>query len=272
MVDNLNSEEIKVQKEAIDYINNNQSSLIQEFIIDKNPLQIRLATLFMAGSPGAGKTEFSKRYLPQILNVANKKLSKLGIIPGTFKNLFIRIDVDEVREFIPQYCKTNSSLNIKGNSHVIQKAAGKGLDILREYCLRNGISFLHDGTFGNYDTMREIIHRSIKDGRDIEIFYLYMDPVSAWEFTKKREFLEGRNIQKDKFIEQFFKSRENVDRAKLEFKDKVKVNCVLKDRENRVQKILFNAPSVQEYLNNKIKEGVIINYTKEGLLELLKEV
>ncbi len=143
-------EEKKLQDEACNYILSHKDELIQEFILSKRPLPLGWTTIFMAGSPGAGKTEFSKRYQPAL----NKNddfivefLKSENLTPQDIDCLFIRIDVDEIRSFIPQYQKTDPISGTKGNSHVIQKAANKGLDILRDYCLKNEISFLHDGTF-----------------------------------------------------------------------------------------------------------------------------
>ena len=229
--------------------------------------------MFMAGSPGAGKTEFSQKYMPLIVNDKYEKLIKLlskkGIDVSSANSLFVRIDVDEIREFLNEYQRTDITAGIRGNAHVIQKAANEGLDILREYCLSNEISFLHDGTFGNYDTMKKIVKKSIQTGRDVQIYYLYLDPLTAWEFTKAREYLEGRNIVKEKFIEQYFKSRENVDKIKKKFGDKVKIHCVLKNSENNVEETAFNEQSIDKYLETKYSKGIIKRYSAEDLLTLI---
>ena len=51
---------------------------------------------------------------------------------------------------LPKYSEAFVEGGLKANAHVIQKAANKGLDILRDYCLEHEFSFIHDGTFGNY--------------------------------------------------------------------------------------------------------------------------
>lgn len=263
-------EEKKLQEETCIYIQERKDELIDQFVIRKNPLKLGFITIFMAGSPGAGKTEFSQRYIPIIFDKKDPKMIKVfderGINLRDVDTLFVRIDVDEIREFLPQYKKTDRATGVKGNAHIIQKAANKGLDILRNYCLKNEISFLHDGTFGNYDTMKEIIRKSLNAGRTIQIYYLYLDPIAAWEFTKAREFIEGRNIIKDKFIEQYFNSRENVNKIKAEFGDKVRINCVLKDSNNKVQDIALNVPDIDQYLKTKYNRGLIQLYSKEDLL------
>lgn len=269
----LTEEEKIICDEACDFIKSNKDNLINEFIIKKKPLKLGFITIFMAGSPGAGKTEFSLRYIPRILDKKDNKLIKYllkrDIDIQSVETLIVRIDVDEIRSFLPHYNKTDTEKCLKGNSHVIQKAANKGLDILRDYCLSNDISFLHDGTFGNYDTMRRIVKESISHGRQVQIYYLYIDPLSAWNFTKARECLEGRNIIKEKFIEQYFKSRENVDKIKAEFGDNVIVHCILKKDNNEVEDIALNQPSVDLYLKSKYSKGIIRSYSPEELSDLL---
>ena len=56
-----------------------------EHVADELP-----TTLFMAGSPGAGKTEISKRLVPR------------------FKQKPIRIDADEIRTLCPGYAGNNA--------------------------------------------------------------------------------------------------------------------------------------------------------------------
>ncbi len=267
-------EEKILQQQAVDFIEAHTQKLIDKFVIQKNPLRLGFITIFMAGSPGAGKTEFSQRYMPLILGRGVESVvgmlteKSIGIKSGD--SLIIRIDVDEIREFLPQYRKTDPERGIKGNAHVIQAGASKGLNILREYCLKNEVSFLHDGTFANYATMRELVKKSLKGDRAVHIYYLYLDPLAAWEFTKAREYLEGRNIEKEKFIEQFFKSRENVDRIKEEFGDKVKVYCVLKDRKNEVRDIAFvDWPSIDQFLKEQYNKNIIKEYTEEELVNLI---
>jgi hypothetical protein len=262
----------QIQEDACAYINAHKDELIQKFITQKKPLKLGFMSLFMAGSPGAGKTEFSLQYIPLIYTKDSKSTIKLlesnGIKPSTFESLFIRIDVDEIRAFLPQYRKTDTFG--KGNAHVVQKAANKGLDALRNYCLKNEISFLHDGTFGNYKTMHDLVQESLAKDRFVEIYYLYLDPIAAWNFTKAREYTEGRNILKEKFIEQFFASQVNVQKIKNAFAEKVSVVCVLKDKDNKVRDIVFNTQSIDRYMQTQYSKGIVRRYTHEELEVLLK--
>ncbi|MDP3957725.1 MAG: zeta toxin family protein [bacterium] len=272
----LTDQEKKIQEEAIREIKLRKQEFIEKFIISKKPLRLSVISFFMAGSPGAGKTEFSKHYMSDVLDKTDEKLVrflvKKGVDIESVDTLFIRIDVDEIREFFPQYQKTDVEKGIKGNAHVIQKAANRGLDMMREYCFKNDISFLQDGTFGNYETMRRMVEKSLKTEREVQIFYIYLDPLVAWEFTKAREYLEGRNIVKEKFIEQFFSSRENVDKIKGEFGNRVKIHCVIKNSKNEVEVSRLDIQSVDSFLKIHYNDGSIKEYLADDLQNLISEL
>ena len=97
------------------------------------------------------------------------------------------------------------------------------------------------------------------------IFYIYQDPIIAWDFTKKREALEGRKIPKSAFIEAFFGAKENVNKIKEIFQDKIKIFLVVKNLNNDddTEKSKFNIDNIDNYLK--------VNYTKKSLEELLKD-
>lgn len=117
--------------------------------------------------------------------------------------------------------------------------------------------------------MRAIVKRSIETERQVHIYYLYIDPMAAWSFTKAREFLEGRNILKDKFIEQYAHSKENVDRIKGEFGNAIQVHCILKNASNQIIDTAFNEPSVSGFLETKQRDGLVSMYTELELNDLL---
>lgn len=269
----LNEQETQTRDEALAYMKSHTSELLERFVTSKRPLPLAFTTIFMAGSPGSGKTEFSERYIPLFPDLHDSDIKEaLRLIkadPASFDSLLIRIDVDEIRSFLPQYIKGDVVTGARANAHVVQKAANYGLDTIRNYCFEHDISFLHDGTFGNYRTMRELVKRSIDTERQVHIYYLYIDPVAAWSFTKAREFLEGRNILKDKFIEQYINSKDNVDQIKGEFGKLVEVHCILKNPENQIIDTAFNWPSVSQFLETKRNEGLVRDYNAEELMELL---
>ena len=192
--------------------------------------QIDLVSIFMAGSPGAGKTEFSKRLLSRI--------------PESGK-LIVRIDPDEVRGLIPQYRP--------GRAHEIQGAVALAVEKLHDHVLRNNYSFLLDGTFSNYEKSRSNVERSLKYGRAVSIQYVVQPPQIAWRFTQDREKVEGRNIPRGIFIEQYIASRKTVDILKKEFGDKIVVDLIERDISKRGDdyRVRFNISDIDIYLDNK---------------------
>lgn len=226
----------KVHAEAVEFVKSHKKELIERFANDKLcPQEKDPVSIFMAGSPGAGKTEFSRRFL---------KFNKLTMV---------RIDADDVKEFIPQYDKKNSS--------DVQGASSLGVEKLYDYILKSKKSAILDGTFAYYKKVKENIERSLKYGRYVSIFYVYQDPLVAWEFTKAREAMEGRNVPKDVFVDALFQAKENVNKIKLEFGKSVHLNVIIKNFQNSTEETHLEVENVDQY--------VTINYSKSVLLDSL---
>ena len=198
-------------------------------------------TFYMAGSPGAGKTEFSK--------------GLIKIIESYPVGKTVRIDADDVREIFPQYTGSNSAC--------VQAAATIGVDALFDSVHEHSQNAIVDTTFSHYPKSYANVVRDIRRGRGVIICYLYQDPILAWEFTLRRELKEGRNIPKEVFIESFFNARENVDRIKREFGDKVNLFLAVKNFKNGIDKTFFNVESIEGYIKNE--------YNRDLLSELLKD-
>lgn len=225
----------KLAEEAFKWVKSNHKKIIEifaggaEYVSDAQPV-----TLFMAGSPGAGKTEISKRLISR------------------FKYKPVRIDADEIRALCPHYSGEIA--------HLFQKAATKGVNILYDYALKKSINVILDGTFAYGDAMKNI-KRSLDEGRKVEIFFVYQVPMQAWDFTKKREAIERRKVSKRIFIEAFFKSQNNVNLAKGEFGNKIELNLFIKDFEKNIEDLKLNIERVDYYLKKK--------YTKIQLEKVL---
>ena len=117
----MTDEELKIEAEAIEYIKSHKKEILERFCpadlchsVD-NP-----TSLFMAGSPGAGKTEISKSFMKR------------------FEDIPVRIDADEIRSMCPGYVGTNA--------HLFQKAANKGVNTLYDHALHENINCIMDGT------------------------------------------------------------------------------------------------------------------------------
>ena len=203
----LSAEELNIKIEANAFANTNKKSIAKEitnkdlFLPEENPVSV-----FMAGSPGAGKTESSKNLI--------KKFSKNNA-------QILRIDPDELRCKIPGYTGSNSYLFHGAVSIIVSR--------IHDLALENHQSFVFDGTLSKFKIAEENIQRSINRGRFVQIFYVYQDPIQAWNFVQKRELLEGRRIEKEHFIEQYFAARDSVNCLKKEFGEKIKVDLLVKN-------------------------------------------
>lgn len=128
----MTSEEEKLSEDAYSLIKaRNGKDTIKSFLESGKyqPSNTPIA-LFMAGSPGAGKTEVSKSFIKQ------------------FKDAPIRIDADEIRITCTGYTGDNA--------HVFQRAATKGVHILQDHALHNSINYILDGTFAYASTEKNI--------------------------------------------------------------------------------------------------------------------
>jgi len=189
----------------------------------------------MAGSPGSGKTEFSRR-LVQL-----------------FEQKPVIIDADEIRKIIPGY-------NGK-KAYLFQKAATKGVNLLYDYVCKMGLNVIMDGTFAYADPFVNI-KRSLKHNRNVEIYFLYQDPLVSWQFTKVREQKEFRNVPKNIFVNAYTKSIENVNNVKVEFGNKIKLTLVIKDFTKSSQTLHLDTASLEKLLPEP--------YTSNKLVKILK--
>ncbi len=231
----------KDSEDAKEFIKKNKRLLFEKFANDKiyKPNKTPIS-LFMAGSPGAGKTEYSKA----LIEIAKKSAKPI-----------VRIDADEIREMLPQYNGANSD--------VVQNAASIGVHKLYDYILKNRLNAMIDGTFANFEIVHRNIKRSLSRGRSVGIYYIYQDPIVAWEFTKKREKLEGRRVPRKVFIESFFNSKINVNKIKSIFKDDVKIYLVIKNYSNNIEKFYPKVVNIDNHIKTM--------YSKEKLNQLLRD-
>ncbi|MDD3487160.1 MAG: zeta toxin family protein [Candidatus Moranbacteria bacterium] len=216
-----NEQEFIEKAEA--YIKNHKNELIKRFAnLEKYCPVENPVSLFMAGSPGAGKTEISKRLIEQFANDSP-----------------VRIDADDIREMFPNYTGANS--------HIFQRACTTGVHKLFDYVLDHKLNVILDGTFA-YEKAMKNIERSLKHDRRIIIYYLFQDPAVAWKFTKIREETEGRRVSKDVFIRSFLRARENIQEAKSHFGEKIELNIIIKDFTKNIEKVYPDVERIDKYL------------------------
>ncbi|MEK7086421.1 MAG: zeta toxin family protein [Patescibacteria group bacterium] len=213
----MSEEDLRIEAEAVEYIKTHKKEILERFCPPAICHSVNNPTsLFMAGSPGAGKTEVSKSFMK------------------SFKDVPIRIDADEIRSICPGYAGTNA--------HLFQKAANKGVNFLYDHARHNDINCIMDGTFA-YGGASENIDKSLKRNRRVEIWFVYQDPIRAWELTKAREACETRRVSKEVFIRTFFESRNNVRAVKEQFGNRIELNILSKDYEMGDADLRLNVPA-----------------------------
>ncbi len=109
----MSSTDQSTKEKAIEWVKDKQKVIINRFTNPKVQKESKKPfTIFMAGSPEAGKTEFSQS-LVEILEEENEFIS------------VVRIDADEIRTLVPYYDGSNS--------HLIQPAASLGVSKLFDH-------------------------------------------------------------------------------------------------------------------------------------------
>jgi predicted ABC-type ATPase len=197
----------------------------------------------MAGSPGSGKTEFSRNLIK--------------IIEEGRECRVVRIDSDEIRELIPEYTGNNSYLFQMATTLIVEK--------MHDYVLQQSQNFILDGTLWKYEKATENINRSLQKNRPVFIFYNYQKPEVAWRFTQAREELEGRNIKKSVFIDQFLGARETIQKISDELGNQITNFFVKKDIEkNTIEDMVKIEPKV-----TRIDDYIQVDYTKDVLEKIL---
>lgn len=198
----------------LDYAKIHKDEFINKIIRDKE-VYTGKNVIFMAGSPGAGKTELAIT------------LSK------NYKNMVI-IDADYFRTQFPDYNGTNSSLFQKAASWLVEQAF--------KYLVERGYSFILDATFA-VPGIEKKINSVFKKGYEISIYYVYQEPKIAWDFTRAREKVEGRVVPKATFVNAFINAKANVEKIKKRYPE-ITLNIILKDYQNSVAEVQMDVDNI----------------------------
>lgn len=233
----MGNEEEEIKNRAVEFARANRLVIAKRltdpsvFPPDQFPVSV-----FMAGSPGAGKTESSRNLIKKFASDHHATLC---------------IDSDELRSEFNEYNGKNSSLFIGATSIIADK--------MQDLALDRGQSFVFDGTLSNIEVSRKNIERSLKPKRKrfVQIVYVYQDPLQAWSFVKAREARDGRSIPRESFISQYFIVRQNVNILKAEFGSRIKVDLIVKNVDGTDFGYRENIDSIDGYMPEK--------YTKEDL-------
>jgi UDP-N-acetylglucosamine kinase len=194
-------------------------------------------TVFMAGSPGAGKTESAHSLIARFSS----------------ETKILHIDTDALRSEFADYTGTNAAL-FQGATSVIA-------DKMQDYALEQSQSYVFDGTFTNTARSRENIERNLKRLRPVFIVYVYQDPLQAWHFVQARQKKDGRNVPKEDFVAKYFQARANVNQFKEEYGDRIQLDVIVKNVDGSDLRYNENVMSVDEHVPE--------TYTKETLEKVL---
>lgn len=206
-------EEKRIEQAAIEYAKKHRTQIARKltdpaiFVPEADPVSV-----FMAGSPGAGKTE------------ASIELLNLKAVDGA---KVLRVDPDELREKLPGYNGENSWLFQRAVIPIVEK--------IHDLALQQKQSFLLDGTLSSYEVAERNVQRSLKRDRTVQILYVYQEPQQAWAFVQAREAAEGRRIRPEDFTRQYFAAREAVNRLKQEFGKRIQVDLLMKNNDGSHQ-------------------------------------
>lgn len=196
------------------------------------------AAFFMAGLPGAGKTEFTKNLI---------KENNLKVV---------RIDMDEIAERIDLYDPLQAD--------AFRPAATDLLNRLYDKVLQRKVDFMMDGTFRSNNSLSNI-DRALRKGCAVKVLYIHQEPTVAWSFTQDREKIEKRAIDRDKFIQSYFDIHANIHRlSRVDYKN-VTIDLVVKDSSNKVGAWHKNV-SIED-----IDSLVNTRYTKDELERMLEQ-
>lgn len=197
--------------------------------VDHLPEEGSAVSVFMAGSPGAGKTETARNIIRRFKRENNLDL--------------VHIENDEYRKQFEHYEGINSPL--------FQNAATILVEGVHDRVLRKKVSFLLDSTLSSYEKAFFNIERSLKKERYVLIIFVYQEPEQAWQLVKARELVEGRRVPADVFVEQFLKSQEVVSKLKKAFKESIDIIFIEKNIDGSSKKPQFNVSNIDNILSKK---------------------
>ena len=199
--------ELWSDEELRSWVKENKGTLIGEICSSCTPYPPGKRAAFMAGSPGAGKTE--------------NALEMINLISQVYPGTICHIEQDRIKELLPGYAP-----EIAEHYH---GAASLGVEKVYDHILKKGLSFFMDSTLAQYDKAEKNIERALSKGYLVFIYFIYQSPQNAWFFVKRREQVEGRSVPRKDFIQQFLGSRDTVNALKGCFGDSIKLHVLVKN-------------------------------------------
>lgn len=143
-----------------------------------------ISTIFLAGAPGSGKSEFMETIFLDL------------------KKNFIVIDIDNYRNMFRWYDGENSS--------DYQQSSVRVADKVVSFCFKNNLNFILDGTFRSYGKVEQNIKQCEKYNRKMLITLIFQEPRISFYYTFLRKLNKKRNVPVDVFISWFYDSIMNI--------------------------------------------------------------
>lgn len=198
-------------------------------LVDDLPQEEMPVSVFMAGSPGAGKTETARAMIRAFADDHG-----LGLV---------HIENDELRKEFDDYNGLNSPL--------FQRPATLLVEAIHDRALKRKVSFILDSTLSSFDKAKDNIERSIGHERYVLIIFVYQEPEQAWKLVKAREKVEGRRVPEAVFVEQFLESQRVVSELKRHFKDQINITFIEKNIDGDNDNPHFNVTDIDALLRKK---------------------
>lgn len=192
-----------------EFINKVFKDLVKDIdILDKS---VNGTAIFMAGSPGAGKTEAAE----SLIQIYKKE------------NIMI-LDPDKFREFFDGYDGSNSDEFQQASTLLFQKVFDR---LMKDFNLGIRRNFIVDTTFA-YSNARLNVDRCIRKNITVLIFFIDQDPKIAWQFVQERYKKQGRMVPLSAFEKSSHNSIKNIIEAKKEFDKQVTISVLEKNKDN----------------------------------------
>lgn len=186
-----------------------------------------ISAIFLAGAPGAWKTEF------------------LETIFTDLKDNFIVIDVDKYRNLFKWYNWDNANN--------FQNGSVKVADKVLKFCFKNNLNFIFDWTFRNFNKIKENFWQCKKYNRKSLITLIYQEPRISFYYTFLRKLKKKRNVPIDIFIDWFYGSIQNVFKAKKDFHNLDLIIAHKKysflDKDKWIFKIDYDTNNIYDFCN-----------------------
>lgn len=180
----------------------NQAKVVTSFFNRNEPRKNKIA-FFMAGIPGAGKTEFAEN--------ARKAITGLT-----------SIEHDQLVEYIDGYQPEAYYNYRKAGSVLVTRVFNE--------CLQNGYSFIFDGTLSHENGAKNIL-RALKNDYKVIVVYVVQDANVAWELTQAREVVKKRAIERNGFVATCNKINKNLLNIFKQHKDDPRFSFWLLDKQ-----------------------------------------